>query len=295
MIADIVVGLQHGDEAKGKVTHHLCKDGGYTHVLRFNGGGNAGHTIYHNGKKFVTHSDITFRYAFLHADRVRGISADMLLLDEIQDVLTEVIPVIEEALSHSPYKILRYSGTPKSLDNTISYYWNRFSTKNEWVVPCDGCNNWNVLGLKNIGKTGLICSKCGKAISTRHERAQWASMRSPEWIKNPPVSNPFEGYRIPQVMCPWVSWEDILDKRKRYTKAQFFNEARQAAIHKPAVVQEQPVVPRQEGFFSSKDAGGFGAAGGPAGICVQRLRRVAVAVGVEGEVLHRHGHVGVHF
>ena len=55
MIADIVVGLQHGDEAKGKVTHHLCKDGDYTHVLRFNGGGNAGHTIYHNGKKFITH------------------------------------------------------------------------------------------------------------------------------------------------------------------------------------------------------------------------------------------------
>jgi len=55
MIADIVVGLQHGDEAKGKVTHHLCKDGDYTHVLRFNGGGNAGHTIYHNGIKFVTH------------------------------------------------------------------------------------------------------------------------------------------------------------------------------------------------------------------------------------------------
>lgn len=57
MIADVVVGLQHGDEAKGKVTHHLCKEGKkyYTHVLRYNGGGNAGHTIYHEGKKFVTH------------------------------------------------------------------------------------------------------------------------------------------------------------------------------------------------------------------------------------------------
>ena len=55
MIADIVVGLQHGDEAKGKVTHHLCKDSDYTHVLRFNGGCNAGHTIYHEGRKFVTH------------------------------------------------------------------------------------------------------------------------------------------------------------------------------------------------------------------------------------------------
>jgi len=55
MYADIVIGLQHGDEAKGKVAHQLCKDGNYTHVLRFNGGCNAGHTIYHNGAKFVTH------------------------------------------------------------------------------------------------------------------------------------------------------------------------------------------------------------------------------------------------
>ena len=53
--ADVVVGLQAGDEAKGKVTHHLCKSGEFTHVLRFNGGCNAGHTIYHDGKKFVTH------------------------------------------------------------------------------------------------------------------------------------------------------------------------------------------------------------------------------------------------
>lgn len=55
MIADVVVGLQYGDEGKGKVTHQLARNGNYTHVLRFNGGCNAGHTIYHEGKKFVTH------------------------------------------------------------------------------------------------------------------------------------------------------------------------------------------------------------------------------------------------
>lgn len=55
MITDIVLGIQHGDEGKGKVTHHLLKNGGYTHCIRFNGGCNAGHTIYHNNKKFVTH------------------------------------------------------------------------------------------------------------------------------------------------------------------------------------------------------------------------------------------------
>jgi len=55
MIADVVVGLQFGDEGKGKVAHQLARNGNYTHVVRFNGGCNAGHTIYHEGKKFVTH------------------------------------------------------------------------------------------------------------------------------------------------------------------------------------------------------------------------------------------------
>lgn len=55
MIADVVVDLQYGDCGKGKVTHHLCKEGDYTHVIRYNGGCNAGHTIFHNGRKFITH------------------------------------------------------------------------------------------------------------------------------------------------------------------------------------------------------------------------------------------------
>ena len=55
MIADIVVDLQYGDCGKGKVAHALCRENDYTHVIRYNGGCNAGHTIYHNNKKFVTH------------------------------------------------------------------------------------------------------------------------------------------------------------------------------------------------------------------------------------------------
>ena len=55
MIADVVVDLQYGDCGKGKVAHHLCKNNKYTHVIRYNGGCNAGHTIYHKGKKFITH------------------------------------------------------------------------------------------------------------------------------------------------------------------------------------------------------------------------------------------------
>ena len=55
LTTDVIVDLQYGDCGKGKVAHHLCQTNQYTHVLRYNGGANAGHTIFHKGKKFITH------------------------------------------------------------------------------------------------------------------------------------------------------------------------------------------------------------------------------------------------
>jgi adenylosuccinate synthase len=52
---DIIVDMQFGDTGKGKVAHHLVSSGDYNFVIRYNGGPNAGHTIYHNGEKIVTH------------------------------------------------------------------------------------------------------------------------------------------------------------------------------------------------------------------------------------------------
>ncbi len=50
----VVIGLQYGDEGKGKITDVLAKQADW--VIRFNGGNNAGHTLWLNGKKLVTHS-----------------------------------------------------------------------------------------------------------------------------------------------------------------------------------------------------------------------------------------------
>ena len=55
MLADVIVDLQYGDCGKGKIANYLCSQNNYTHVVRYNGGCNAGHTIYHNGKKLITH------------------------------------------------------------------------------------------------------------------------------------------------------------------------------------------------------------------------------------------------
>jgi adenylosuccinate synthase len=50
---DIIVGLAWGDEGKGKISSALAKD--YDAVCRWNGGPNAGHTVYINDKKYKTH------------------------------------------------------------------------------------------------------------------------------------------------------------------------------------------------------------------------------------------------
>lgn len=49
----VVVGLQFGDEGKGKITDVLSSKSDY--VVRFQGGNNAGHTVYVGEDKFVLH------------------------------------------------------------------------------------------------------------------------------------------------------------------------------------------------------------------------------------------------
>ncbi|ENH5354685.1 adenylosuccinate synthase [Campylobacter upsaliensis] len=51
--ADIVVGIQWGDEGKGKVVDKLCEN--YDFVCRSAGGHNAGHTIWVNGVRYALH------------------------------------------------------------------------------------------------------------------------------------------------------------------------------------------------------------------------------------------------
>ncbi|MEJ0101882.1 MAG: adenylosuccinate synthase [Bacteroidota bacterium] len=52
-MVDVILGLQWGDEGKGKIVDYFAKD--YDVIARFQGGPNAGHTLYVNDKKIVLH------------------------------------------------------------------------------------------------------------------------------------------------------------------------------------------------------------------------------------------------
>jgi adenylosuccinate synthase len=50
---DVLLGLQWGDEGKGKIVDYFAPN--YDIIARFQGGPNAGHTLYVNGNKIVLH------------------------------------------------------------------------------------------------------------------------------------------------------------------------------------------------------------------------------------------------
>jgi adenylosuccinate synthase len=50
-MVDVLIGLQWGDEGKGKIVDYLAAQ--YDIIARFQGGPNAGHTLYVNGEKVV--------------------------------------------------------------------------------------------------------------------------------------------------------------------------------------------------------------------------------------------------
>ena len=54
MAVDVILGLQWGDEGKGKIVDVLAPN--YDIVARFQGGPNAGHTLKFDGNKFVLHT-----------------------------------------------------------------------------------------------------------------------------------------------------------------------------------------------------------------------------------------------
>ena len=54
MKVDVILGLQWGDEGKGKIVDYLANN--YDIVARFQGGPNAGHTLKFDGKKYVLHT-----------------------------------------------------------------------------------------------------------------------------------------------------------------------------------------------------------------------------------------------
>lgn len=95
--ADVLLGLQWGDEGKGKVVDYLAP--GYHVIARFQGGPNAGHTLELDEKKYVLHTipSGVFRKDVMNIIG-NGVVIDPVVFSKEIDMVSEQAPDVRERL-----------------------------------------------------------------------------------------------------------------------------------------------------------------------------------------------------
>lgn len=164
-------------------------------------------------------SEMSLSYADDDPDRVRGITADRELIDEVQDILYDaVIPVVKECMANSDHGYVIYAGTPKSMENTIEYIWKN-STQSEWIMKCPGCGSWQYVdSSRSIGRNGVVCVKCDKPLNPRE--GMWYDFNPNARVKGFHISQPI----LPRNNEVPMRWQRILEKLENYTETKFKNE-----------------------------------------------------------------------
>jgi adenylosuccinate synthase len=106
-MVDVLIGLQWGDEGKGKIVDFLAAK--YDIIARFQGGPNAGHTLYVNGEKVVLHT-IPSGVFQTHCDNLigNGVVIDPVTLQKELKTITALQPDVTSRLfiSHRAHLIL---------------------------------------------------------------------------------------------------------------------------------------------------------------------------------------------
>lgn len=179
-------------------------------------------------RTFRNHSKLIFSFALLDADRTRGVPADKIVYDEVQDMDPDFIPIINETISASKWKIENYAGTPKTMDGTLESLF-QDSSKAEWAIKCLACGHWNIPGLDHdlidmIGpdlddvseaNPGIVCAACAR----RGKRSP-VNPRTGIWVHaEPGKAHDFAGYHVPQMIMPMhyadpVAWRVLVGKSR---------------------------------------------------------------------------------
>ena len=100
----LILGLLRGDEGKGKITDYFADK--HDMVIRFQGGPNAGHTIYKDDKKLVLHQ---LPSGILHGDRTINLIGHGTIID-VKKLIIEignVVSTFNTSLSNIQLKIAK--------------------------------------------------------------------------------------------------------------------------------------------------------------------------------------------
>ena len=131
-----IVGLQWGDEGKGKIVDALAND--FDLVVRYQGGSNAGHTVVINGQKFVLH---LLPSGILRPGKLcviaNGVVLDPpLLLQEMDELIRRGVKISDNlAISDRAHVVLPYHKELDKLQEADPKR-NKIGTTGRGIGPC---------------------------------------------------------------------------------------------------------------------------------------------------------------
>lgn len=168
--------------------------------------------------------------ALSQIESLRGLSANRILEDEVQDMVSDDLPIVEESLSGQPSEkqFIMRTGTAKTVGNLLETTM-RASTLNEWIIVCPSGHH-NMPSPDNVGddpsKPGFLCKKCKSVCDVRN--GYWYATNGLTDGKDGPPRD-WVGFRIPQIILPLHAedpekWAQIIWKKHNIDPGTFLNE-----------------------------------------------------------------------
>ncbi len=165
--------------------------------------------------EFSNGARLHLRAAFRSADACRGLSANLLLVDEVQDVAAGDLPVLQETFVPCRTPSNDPDRDAEADDNHLEGMFTR-STANIWTIPCHGCGQGTTIDERCLGTTGPNLSD----LSIDLDASQGA------WVPLNPHSTWGQGFSISHPMVPWfkAKYSEILECQRNYDLVRFRNE-----------------------------------------------------------------------
>lgn len=162
-------------------------------------------------QKQVGNNVIYFRGTWTERAAI-AIPADLYISDETDRSKQEIVQQYKTRLQHSKYGWEWYFSNPSAPGVGVDRHW-QLSDQKHWFVKCE-CGLWQYLTMENIIGSPVYfgCTKCKKELNRRHGK----------WVRKY-QDRDISGYWISALMAPWISAQQILDKKKGYSDEQFTN------------------------------------------------------------------------
>ena len=170
-------------------------------------------------RKIIGNSAILFRGTTKESQAISQ-PADLIVNDELDFSNQEVVDAFDSRLTHSDLKWWWKFSTPTIPNFGIDAEYT-MSNQYNWLVKCRFCNKSQMVKYPGSIKKRRVkgnwqrywgCSKCGKELD--RTLGSWV----PKFSRRKYV-----GYRIPPMICPWISPDDLRRSKQIYRTEKLFH------------------------------------------------------------------------